>query len=173
MPLNEDNIEKLIFSSPKKYKIIAIKNLLENNDIPISSIKIHIQVRWSLAGVKGSGRVTGGRERRDNLNVPIEEFNEKLNDAQTFELYTYEEYENMTLEIIEKNVDYNFFGDYIFRTDNYDQIYEIYLNLKRNNIPCDNIVTKYDDYDNEEYLLFTDPENREPALSMIDILQKK
>jgi hypothetical protein len=155
-------MESMVFQSPKKHRIIAIKNLLLENNIPVTSIKIHIYVTWSLYNKAGSG-ITEERERRDELNIPIEDFDDKLNDAQTFELYTDEENEDKAINLIEDCEEETFFDDCIFKTNNYDEAFEIYLLLNKNNIVCDDIIPS-----EEEYLLFIDPENKEEAIKLIE-----
>jgi hypothetical protein len=155
-------MESMVFQSPKKYRIIAIKNLLLKNNIPVTSIKIHINVGWTLHNKYGHG-ITDERDRRDELNVPIEEFNDKLNDAQTFEIYTGEENEDKAIKLIEECDEETFFDDCIFKTNNYDEAFEIYSLLNKNNITCDDIIPAED-----EYLLFIDPEDKEEALRLIE-----
>jgi len=159
----------MIFQSPKRHRIIAIKKLLAENNIPITNIKLHISVAWSHGGINAGQagiRVTETREKRNELNVPIEEFTDKLNDAQTFELYTYEEYEQAALELIESCNEETFFGDCIFKSESYDEAFEIYLLLNKNNIPCEDIFPGADGY-----LLFIDPKYMDKALEIIE--QKK
>jgi hypothetical protein len=156
-------MEKLIFQSPKKHRIIAIKKLLIENDIPISNIKLYIYVEWNHGGRKGGKGITQYIEKRDILDLPIEDFNEKLNDSQTFEIYTDDKYEDKALEIIENINIGTFFGDCIFKSVNYDETFEKYLLLTKRNIPCDDVFIN-----NEEYLLFADPENRENAMNILE-----
>lgn len=68
----------------------------------MTSIKLYIYVEWGFDGRRGGDRIIKSNEKRDELDIPIEEFNEKLNDAQTFELYTDEKYEDATIKLIEK-----------------------------------------------------------------------
>jgi hypothetical protein len=156
-------METLVFQSPKKHRIIAVKKLLSDNNIPITSIKLHVFVKWSHGGRRGGGRITDSMERRDELNVPIEEFSGKLNDSQTFEIYTYEKYEDNALELIENINEETLFGDCIFKSKCYDEVFEKYLLLQRNNIPCDEIVAI-----DEEYLLFMDIENIDKAKEILE-----
>jgi len=158
-------MEKLIFRSPKKHRIIAVKRLLAQNEIPVTSIKLHIQIQWSHGGIKSGQagqRATETRERRNELNVPIEEFDEKLNDAQTFELYTDAQYEEMAIEFIESRDEETFFGDCIFRSENYEEAFKIYTLLNKNNIPCADIFPGKD-----AYLLFIDLESMDKARALI------
>jgi len=85
-------MEKLIFQSPKKQRIMAVQKILRENNIPVSSIKIYIYVEWSHSNVEDGGMVKESLEKRDELTIPIEYFNEKLNDSQTFEIYTDEKF---------------------------------------------------------------------------------
>ena len=159
-------MEKMIFQSPKKHRIIAIKRLLTENNIPITNIKLHLFVKWSHGGINAGQagiRITEAREKRNELNIPIEEFNEKLNDAQTFELYTAEEYEEAALELIEDCDEETFFGDCVFKSESYDEAFEIYTLLNKNNIPCDDIFPGVD-----AYLLFVDPEYMDKAMELIE-----
>jgi len=155
-------MESMVFESPKKHRIIAIKNLLLKNNIPVTSIKIHIKLRGRFSD-KISGENSENNDRRDELNIPIEDFDDKLNDAQTFELYTDEEHEDKALNLIEDCEEETFFDDCIFKTNNYDEAFEIYLLLNKNNIACDDIIPSA-----EEYLLFIDPENKEEAIELIE-----
>lgn len=156
-------MEKIIFQSPRKHRIIAIKNLLTENNIPISSIKLHIYVEWSHGGRRGGGRIIESMERRDELNFPIEDFNEKLNDSQTLEIYTDEKYEDKALEIIENINIEAFFNDCIFKSENYDEALEKYLLLIKNNISRDDVFAN-----NEEYLLSIDPEDKDEAIKILN-----
>jgi len=156
----------MIFQSPKRHRIIAVKKLLAENDIPITSIKLHIRVEWShwrQGGIQAVKKYTEAGEKRNELNVPIEEFNEPLNDAQTFELYTAEEYEEAALELIDDCDEETFFGDCIFKSESYDEAFEIYSLLNKNNIPCDEIFPGVD-----AYLLFIDPEYMDKAKELIE-----
>ncbi|MDR0474514.1 MAG: hypothetical protein LBH43_12680 [Treponema sp.] len=56
-------METMVFQSPKKHRIIAIKKLLAENNISTTSIKIHIFVEWSLC----NNGITERRKRRDEL----------------------------------------------------------------------------------------------------------
>jgi hypothetical protein len=156
-------METVVFQSPKKHRIIAVKNLLIENNIPITSVKIRIYVAWSTYSRKTNTGKVETRESCDELNVPIEEFSEKLNDAQIFELYTDEKYEDAAAELIENCDEETFFDDCIFRSKNYDEAIEIYMLLNKNNIPCDDVSTSVD-----EYLLFIDPENKDEAAKIIE-----
>ena len=159
-------MEKMVFHSPKRHRIIAVKKLLAGNDIPIVSIKLRLYVEWGHGGIKAGQagiRITESREKRNELNVPIEEFNEKLNDSQRFELYTSAEHEAAAIELIEGINEEIFFGDCIFKSENYDEAFEIFSLLNRNNIPCDEIFPGAD-----AYLLFIDPEHIEKATELIN-----
>jgi hypothetical protein len=154
-------MESLVFQSPKKHRIIAIKKLLIENNIPVTSIKLHIYLT-------AYSRISE-KEICDELNVPIEEFNEKLNDAQTFELYTDEKFEERAINIIENCDVETFFNDCIYKSNNYDEAFEIYQLLNNNNLQCDDIFTTIDIYTNiGKYLLFIDPENKDEAIKIIE-----
>ena len=155
-------MEKVIYQSPKKHRIIAIQDLLIKNNIPVTSIKLHISIR------SGGGR--GGVvqiARSDDLNVPIEEFNEPLNDAQAFEIYVDEQHELTAAQLIEECDEETFFDDCVYKSTNYDEALEMYFLLTRNNVPCDEVCTVYAHTDSEEYLLFTAPEQKETAIKLI------
>jgi len=162
-------MEKLVFYSPKKHRIIAIKELLAKNNISTTSIKLYFYLELNRGAVYRGGEVIIEKiEKRDELNISIEEFNEKLNSSQTFELYVNEKHEDLALELIE-NIDIEvLFNDCIFKSNNYDEVFEKYLLLTRNNIQCDDIFTN-----NDEYLLFIDPENKQEALNIIEPKKKK
>ena len=70
-------MEILIFQSPKKHRIIAIKKLLKENDISTTSVKLYICVEWNHYGRSGEERINEIMGKRDELNVDIEDFNEK------------------------------------------------------------------------------------------------
>jgi len=162
-------MESAVFQSPKKHRIIAIKNLLIENNIPVTSIKIHIYMERRTYNIKTNTKFTETRESCDELNVPIEEFDEKLNDAQTFELYTDEKYEEAAINIIENCDVETFFNDCIYKSNNYDEAFEIYQLLNNNNLQCDDIFSSIDIYTNiGNYLLFIDPENKEEAIKIIE-----
>jgi hypothetical protein len=158
-------MEKLIYRSPKKHRIIAVKNLLIENDIPVSSVKLHIFFVWYLLG--RGGAIREQRERRDDLNVPIEEFDDELNDAQTFEIYTAAEYEYAAARLIDALDEASFYGDCIFQSKSYDEAFDAYKLLIRNNIPCDEVAAGSLPDGNSEYLLYLSPEYREAALALI------
>jgi hypothetical protein len=160
-------METVVYQSPRKHRIIAIQNLLIKNNIPVTSIKLHICV--SSRDVIGGGRRGNivQIERSDDLNVPIEEFNEKLSDVQTFEVYTDAQYETKAMALIEKCDEETFFDDCIFKSNNYDEAFEIYLQLIRNNISCDEVATIFAE-NGEEYALFTDPDEKESAIRLIN-----
>jgi len=162
-------MEKMLFKSPKRHRIIAIRDLLEEYEIPVTSIKLHIQVEWghwTLGELRTGGkRLIETREKRNDLNVPIDEFTDKLNDSQAFELYVAEEHEEEAIQLIDECDEEKFFGDCFLKTVNYDEAFEIYLMLNKNNIPCDDVYPGSD-----AYLLFIDPEHIDKA---IDLMTKK
>jgi hypothetical protein len=155
-------MEKVIYQSPKKHRIIAIQDLLIKNNIPITSIKLHICIR-------SGGRRGGSVEiaRSDDLNVSIEEFNEPLNDAQAFEIYVDEQHELTASQLIEECNEETFFDDCVYKSTNYDEALEMYFLLTRNNVPCDEVYTVYANTDSEAFLLFTEPEYKETAIKLI------
>jgi hypothetical protein len=155
-------VETVIYQSPKKHRIIAIQDLLIKNNIPVTSIKLNISIR-------SGGRRGGSVEitRSDELNVPIEDFNEELNDAQTFEIYVDTKYELAAEQLIEKCDEETFFDDCIYKSDNYDEALETYLMLTRNKVPCDEVCTVYANTDSEAFLLFTEPEYKSTAVRLI------
>jgi hypothetical protein len=155
-------MECMVFESPKKHRIIAIKNLLLKNNIPVISIKIHIKLRGRFSD-KTTGENSENNDRSNELNIPIEDFDDKLNNAQVFELYTDEEHEDKAINLIEDCEEETFFDDCIFRTNNYDDAFEIYSFLNKNNIICGDIIPTA-----EEYLLFIDPEDKEEAIKLIE-----
>ncbi|MDR0443982.1 MAG: hypothetical protein LBH44_11310 [Treponema sp.] len=157
------NMEAMVFQSPKKHRIIAIKRLLADNNIQVTSIKLYIQVEWTFYHRKTGSGITERRKSRDELNIPIEEFNGKLNDAQTFELYVDDKHKYLAKELIENICIETLFDDCIFKSNNYDEVFDKYLLLRKNNIQCDDVFIN-----DEEYLLFIDPENRDEALSILE-----
>jgi hypothetical protein len=157
------DMEKIIYKSPKKHRIIAIKDLLRKSNIPITSIKLNICIR------SGRGSLVQ-MEKSDEIHIPIEEFAEKLNDMQAFELYTDGEHEDAARELIEKCDEETFFGDCIFRSNNYDEVFEAYLLLKNNNVSCSEVSTVFTE-DGEKYLLFSEPENMETAVKIINHIE--
>ena len=157
-------METMVFQSPKKHRIVAVKYLLRDNNIPITSVKISIYVEWSHGGRKGAGRVKEIIEKRDELNIDIEFFNEKLNDAQTFELYVDERYEDLAINLIDNINIETFFEDCIFKTTCYDKAFDICKLLRKNKIPCDEIFTS-----DEGYFVFIDIEDKEDALKLLEV----
>jgi hypothetical protein len=154
------DMEKIIYRSPKKHRIMAIKDLLSKNNIPITSTKLNICIK--------SGRGSFVQmEKSNELHIPIEEFNEKLNNAQSFELYTDEEHENAARELIVKCDEETFFGDCIFSSNNYDEAFEVFMLLKRNNISCSDVHTIFAGENSEKYLLFIEPSDMEKATNVI------
>jgi hypothetical protein len=158
-------MEKLIFSSSKKYKILAIKQLLTENNIPITSIQLYIYVNMTRH-YKGN-TIIDEREKRGEIIVPIEEFNEKLNDAETLEIYTEENYVDEAINLIEDFNNKNYYNDCIFQSKNYEEVSNIQMILTKNEILCGDVVTNFLDDDTEEYLIFLDPEFHEMAKTII------
>jgi len=161
-------MDSLVYSSNKKHRVIAVKKLLTDNEIPITSVKLHILLEWRHGGRRGGERLTEQMEKRDELDVQIEDFNEKLNDAQTLELYTYENFEEAAINLIDNIDEETFFDDCLFKSRNYDETIKIYHLLRKNDIPCDDIYTNAD-----EYLLFIEPEYKEQALQVMKQDPKK
>ena len=157
-------METMVFQSPKKHRIIAVKYLLRDNNIPITSVKISIYVEWSHGGRRGAGRVKEIIEKRDELNIDIEFFNEKLNDAQTFEIYVDEKHEEAAINLIENINIETFFDDCIFKSTCYDAAFDVCKFLKKNKISCDEIFTTDDGY-----LVFIDIEKKEEALKLLEV----
>jgi len=152
-------MEIKIYSSPWKYRIVAIKDYLMKNNIPIASIKLCLCLYLKKDLI----------ERHDELNIPIEEFNEELNESQVFEIYIDEKHEEDADKLFEDFDDETFFNDCIYKSNNYDEVFEIYQLLKKNNLQCDDIFTITDIYTNvEEHLLFLDPDKKEEALKIIN-----
>jgi hypothetical protein len=98
------------------------------------------------------------REKRGELNVPIEDFDEKLNDAEALEIYTEEKYADKAISLIEDFNEKNFYNDCIFQSRNYEEASNIQMILIKNEIPCGDVVTNFLYDDTEEYLIFLDPE---------------
>jgi hypothetical protein len=162
-------MEIMIYSSPRKYKIVAIKDYLKKNNIPITGIKLGLYL------VLRSGRGKGGTanieeiEKHDELNMPIEDFNEILNDSQVFEIYIDEKYMEDVNKLFEDFDVETFFNDCIYKSNSYDEAFAIYKLLIKNNLQCDDIFTITNiDTNIEEYLLFLDPEKKEDALRIIN-----
>ena len=152
----------MVFQSPKKHRIVAVKYLLRDHDISVTSVKIRIYVEWSHGGRRGAGRIKEIIEKSDELNIDIEFFNEKLNDAQTFEIYVDERYEEMAINLIDNINIESFFDDCIFKSKCYDEAFDVCKLLKKNKIPCDEIFATDDGY-----LVFIDIENKENALKLL------
>jgi len=112
---------------------------------------------------RGAEKVNVSLDKSGELTVPIEEFDEKLNDAQIFELYTSEEQESAAVSLIESLDEFAFFGDCVYRSANYDDAFDIYSLLRKNKIPCDEIATSAD-----EYVLLINPEDMDSALRVIE-----
>jgi hypothetical protein len=166
--MTDDTMEKLIYCSPKKYKILEIKQLLSKHNIPVTSIQLYICVNMSRIHDRGYDEIIDVREERGELTVPIEEFNEDLNDAETFEIYTEEKYADAALDLIDKYNENNFYNNCIFKSINYDEASDKKTLLLENKIPCDDIYIHNLDENTEEYLLFLDPNFMEKAEKIIN-----
>jgi hypothetical protein len=159
-------MEIMIYNSPRKYKIVAVKDYLIKNNIPITGIKLGLYLTLN-SGIRKGG--TANIEKHDELNMPIEEFNEILNDSQVFEIYIDEKHMENANKLFENFDVETFFNDCIYKSNNYDEAFAIYQLLHKNNMQCDDIFTITDiDTNTEEYLLFLDPEKKEDALKIIN-----
>ena len=158
-------METIVYSSPKKYVIVDIKNLLNEHNIPVSSIQLYIKV--SVDRHTKYGEFPNARERRGELTVPIEELDEKLNDAETLEIYVEEEYHDKAFKLIEEWVNKNFYKYCIFKSYNYDEADTIQRLLIKNDIPCDDVYTNFLEDNTEEYLIFLDPAFHEQANNLL------
>jgi hypothetical protein len=156
--------EKIIYRSPKKHRIITMMDFLGKNNIPITSTKLNICIRSGRGGMVQM-------QKSDDIHVPIEEFNEELNDAQAFELYTDEEYENAARELIEKCDEETFFCYCIFSSIDYEEAFEVFMLLKKNNIPCSDVYTVFTEENSEKYLLFIEPDDMETASKIINHIE--
>jgi hypothetical protein len=107
------------------------------------------------------------RERRGELTVPIEEFDEKLNNAETFEIYVEEEYSDKALGLIEKMENEIFYKHCIFESSDYDEADTIQRLLVKEDIPCDEVYTNFLDDNTEEYWICLDPAFHERANNLI------
>jgi len=175
-------METIVYSSPKKYLIIDIKNLLHKNNIPVSSIQLYIKV--SVDRHTKYGEFPNARERRGELTVPIEELDEKLNDAETLEIYIEEEHYDKAIKLIEKWNNENFYKYCIFKSCDYDEADNIQRLLIKNDIICDDVYTNFLEDNTEEYLIFLDPDfnkqannilmnNNKPKREIIDTYYKR
>jgi len=166
-------MEKVIYSSPKKYRILEIKKLLLDNNIPVTSIQLYIYINMSRMHARGEDEIIDIREERGELIVPIEEFNEELNDAETFEIYTEEKYADKAINLIDEYNENNLYKNCIYKSMDYEEASGIQTLLLKNNIPCDDILTNIIDDDTEEYLLFLDPDFRERAENIMENRNKQ
>ena len=163
----------VIFRSCEKQEIIDVKELLIQNNIIISSINLHIKIEWRQTIGRGGSHIIKTEEKSDELNIPIEAFDDKLNNAQTFEIYVNEKDEKLALSLIE---DYNgniLLNNYVFKTKIYDNAYKIFNMLNTYNIPCYDIIKTYSGNSDEEYLVTVDVEYKEMALKLIEEGLKK
>jgi hypothetical protein len=150
-------METIIYIHSKRHYIIDVKNLLNENNIPISSIQLYIRVNMSKFSKQGVHHDV--REQRNELIVPIEEFNEELNDAQNFEIWIDEKYVEKAEALIEEWSFLNFYKYCIFRSNDYEEADDYLRFLRKNNIPCDDIpFTNILEDNTEEFLIFIDPE---------------
>ena len=159
-------MEVMIYSSPKKYVIVDIKNLLNENNIPVSSIQLYIKVVNVDRHTK-YGAFPNARERRGELTVPIEEFDEKLNNAETLEIYVEEEYSDKALNLIEEMENKIFYKYCIFESSDYDEADTIQRLLVKNDIPCDDVYTNFLEYNTEAYWICLDPAFHEQANKLL------
>ena len=91
-------MEKMVFTSAQKNEIIEIKNVLIDSNIPITSIQLYIFIE-TIHRSRGNTYIDR-RENRGILTFTIEEFDEELNDAQKFEIYTEDKYYDESIELI-------------------------------------------------------------------------
>ena len=160
-------MEVMIYSSPKKYIIVDIKNLLNENNIPVTSIQLYIRVNMDRSTEKGLFQVKDTREKRGELTVPIEEFDEKLNNAETFEIYIEEEYYDKAFNLIEEMENKIFYKYCIFESSDYDEADTIQRLLLKEDIPCDDVYTNFLDDNTEEYWICLDPAFHEQAHNLL------
>jgi len=160
-------METIIYSSPKKYVIVDIKNLLNENNIPVSSIQLYIRVNMDRSTEKGLFQVKDTREKRGELTVPIEEFDEKLNNAETLEIYIEEEYYDKAFNLIEEMENKIFYKYCIFESSDYDEADTIQRLLVKNDIPCDDVYTNFLEDNTEEYWICLDPAFHEQANNLL------
>jgi hypothetical protein len=158
-------METLVYSSPKKYVIVDIKNLLNENNIPVSSIQLYITVNMDKHTKDGIFRDT--RERRGELTMPIEEFDEELNNAETLEIYVEEKYSDKALNLIEEMENKIFYKYCIFESSDYDEADTIQRLLLKEDIPCDDVYTNFLDDNTEEYWICLDPAFHEQAHNLL------
>ena len=158
-------METLVYSSTEKYLIIDIKNLLNENNIPVSSIQLYIKIDMSRysRGIE----VKDIREERGELKVPIEEFDENLNNAEMLEIYAEEEYYDKAINLIEEWEENNFYKYCIFKSNDYNEAFTVQRLLNKNDIPCDEVFTNITDDYIEEYLIFLDPKFHEQANNLL------
>jgi len=160
-------METLVYSSPKKYVIVDIKNLLNKNNIPVSSIQLYIKVNMDRSTEKGLFQVKDTREERGELMVPIEEFDEELNNAETLEIYVEEKYSDKALNLIKEMENKIFHKHCIFESSDYDEADAIQRLLVKEDIPCDDVYTNFPDDDTEEYWICLDPAFHEQANNLL------
>jgi len=158
-------METIVYSSPKKYVIVDIKNLLNENNIPVSSIQLYITVNMDKHTKDGIFRDT--RERRGELTMPIEEFDEELNNAETLEIYVEEKYSDKALNLIEEMENKIFYKYCIFESSDYDEADTIQRLLLKEDIPCDDVYTNFLDDNTEEYWICLDPAFHEQAHNLL------
>jgi hypothetical protein len=160
-------MEKVIYRSNKKHYIVDIKNLLNENNIPVSSIQLYISVNMDKYTKNGIYKDT--REERNEIIIPIEEFNEKLNDAQIFEIYIEEEYYEKAGILIDEWAVKNIYKYCIYKSTDYDEADNNIWLLKNNNIPCDDFpFTNVLEDNTEEYLILINPEYSEQANNLLN-----
>ena len=160
-------MEVMIYSSPKKYIIVDIKNLLNENNIPVTSIQLYIRVNMDRSTEEGLFQVKDTREERGELTVPIEEFDEKLNNAETLEIYVEEEYSGKALNLIEEMENKIFYKYCIFESSYYDEADTFQRLLVKEGIPCDDVYTNFLDDNTEEYWVCLDPAFHEGANNLL------
>ncbi|MCL2804365.1 MAG: hypothetical protein FWD26_00295 [Treponema sp.] len=157
-------MEIIVYYSPKKYRVIAIRDYLIKNNIPVTSIKLGFYMAMR----------SGRSGRNDELDISIEDFNEELNDAQVFEIYIDEKHEDNVQQLFENFDIETFFNDCIYKSNDYDEAFEVCRLLNKSGFKCDDVFTVTDiDTNTEEYLLFIDPEIKEDAMKIIEEYQAK
>jgi hypothetical protein len=164
--------EELVFAWADRQFTLDVKNALAQAGIEVSSIKLHVKV--VLRKQHRYASYTEVLEDRRDLQVPLEDFTEELNDAEEFELYTESAFAEEAKLLVksyckEQYPDDPALNGCVFMSANKDESADIQQMLEQNNIPCleiEKIISEETGL--AEYALYVTPEHEEAACALIE-----
>lgn len=159
-------MEQWIYSSANRQKIIDIKKFLEDSGIPVLKITLNIEVRLDKRGRHYS--FVEELKESNELTVPIEEFDDELNDAQYFAMYiNSEDYDN-AVSLLEAYFNEASSENCVFLSDDYEETVRIKESLLQQGIGSKEIIEHINNDGSREYVLYTEPEDVEAAQDFIE-----